>query len=127
MINFIKDNRFAKFLDRLATVSRNQVDDSYIDNSPTGLFDGSIGTVLVKNGSDILYRENTDTEFNNISSLLPYIVTKRKYLLDSGVNAQATWVKVSDLTEKQWKFLGYTTPFSSRCDPCNIPLYYGLT
>lgn len=124
MINFIKDNRFSEFLDKLTNVSRNQADSSYIDLSPNNLFDGEIGTVLVKNGSDILYQKNTDTEFVNLSQLFPYIVTPRKYLLEKGINKKATWVKNSSTELKTWKFLGYTCPFDSVCVACPVNYVY---
>ena len=52
----------------LAFNSLNQTDSTYIDDSPNGIFDGDIGTILVKDGKDILYKTNTDVEFTNISS-----------------------------------------------------------
>ena len=124
MINFIKDNRFADFLDKLAIVSRNQTDSSYIDLSPNDLFDGDIGIVLVKNGSDILYRYNTDSDFTNLSLMFPYIVEPRKYLLTQGINYKVTWVKNSSYYNKRWQFLGYTCPFNSVCNPCPVVYYY---
>jgi len=124
MINFIKDNRFPTFLDRLISVSRNETDTSYIDLSPNNLFDGDIGTILVKNGSDILYQENTDSDFVNISHLFPYIVAPRKYLLEQGINKRVTWVKNSSSVSKTWKFLGYTCPFNTVCAQCPVPYYY---
>jgi hypothetical protein len=124
MINFIKDNRFPNFLDKLISVSRNETNTYYIDLSPNNLFDGYIGTILVKNGSDILYQENTDSDFVNLSQLFPYIVAPRKYLLEQGINKKATWVKNSSSEEKIWKFLGYTCPFNSACNPCSVVSYY---
>jgi hypothetical protein len=118
MINFIKDNRFATFLDRLATISRNQTSDEYIDLSPNDLFDGDRGIVLVKNGSDILYRNNDDSEFINLSSLFPYIVEPRKVLLTQGINQRVTWIKNSTSKQKTWKFLGYICPFDVACPAC---------
>jgi len=47
IVNFIKDNRFPKFINKLASNSLNQTDSAYIDDSPNGIFDGDIGTVLV--------------------------------------------------------------------------------
>jgi len=122
MINFIKDNRFPTFLDRLSSVSRNETDTSYIDLSPNGLFDGDIGTILIKNGSDILYQENSASDFVNLSQLFPYIVAPRKYLLEQGINQKVTWVKNSSSTSKTWKFLGYTGPFNTTCNTC-VPEY----
>ena len=124
MINFIKDNRFPEFLDRLISVSRNETDAAYIDLSPNNLFDGDIGTILVKNGSDILYRENTDSEFVNLSQLFPYVVAPRKYLLEQGLNQRVTWVKNSSSVSKNWKFLGYTCPFDTVCSPCPVVYVY---
>lgn len=125
MINFIKDNRFPKFLDKLVNISLTQTDVFYIDLSPNNLFDGAIGTVLVKNGSDILYRENTDTDFINISQLFPYIVAPRKILLEQGINKKVTWVKNTSTESKIWKFLGYNCPFDSVCVAC--PVTYVFT
>jgi hypothetical protein len=124
MINFIKDNRFPTFLDKLISVSRNETDTSYIDLSPNNIFDGFIGTVLVKNGSDILYQENTDSDFVNLSQMFPYIVAPRKYLLEQGINQKVTWVKNTNFETKTWKFLGYTCPFNSVCSPCPVVYYY---
>jgi hypothetical protein len=123
MINFIRDNRFPAFLDRLISVSRNETDISYIDLSPNNLFDGDIGTILVKNGSDILYQENTNSDFVNLSQLLPYVVAPRKYLLEQGLNQKVTWVKNSSSISKTWKFLGYTCPFNTACNTC-VAEYY---
>ena len=123
MINFIKDNRFPTFLDKLISVSRNETDTSYIDLSPNNIFDGFIGTVLVKNGSDILYQENTDSDFVNLSQLFPYIVAPRKYLLEQGINQKVTWVKNTNSETKTWKFLGYTCPFNAVCNPCPVVYY----
>lgn len=124
MINFIKDNRFATFLDKLAAVSFQETDISYIDLSPNNLFDGELGIVLVKNGSDILYKTNTDIDFINLSQLFPYVVSSRKYLLERGINKKVTWVKNTSLNSKSWKFLGYTCPFDSVCSPCPVTYYY---
>ena len=124
MINFIKDNRFPIFLDKLISVSRNETNASYIDLSPNNLFDGNIGTILVKNGSDILYQENTDSDFVNLSQLFPYIVAPRKYLLEQGINKKATWVKNTNFESKNWKFLGYTCPFNTACNACAVVSYY---
>jgi hypothetical protein len=124
MINFIKDNRFPTFLDKLISVSRNETNASYIDLSPNNLFDGDIGTILIKNGSDILYQENTDSDFVNLSQLFPYIVAPRKYLLEQGINKKITWVKNTTSESKTWKFLGYTCPFNTVCSPCPVVYYY---
>ncbi len=67
IVNFIKDSRFPTFINKLASNSLNQTDSTYIDDSPNGIFDGDIGTILTKDGRDILYKSNTDTEFTNIS------------------------------------------------------------
>ena len=123
MINFIKDNRFPTFLEKLANVSRNQTNAAYIDLSPNDLFDGTMGTVLVKNGSDILYQENTDSEFINLSQLFPYVVAPHKYLLEQGINYRVTWIKNTNSESKMWKFLGYTCPFNSVCNPCPVTYY----
>lgn len=123
MLNFIKDNRFALFLDKLTIVSRYQTDLSYVDISPNGVFNGDIGTVLVKNGSDILYKSNDTTDFVNLSALFPYVVRPRKYLLERGINKKVTWIKNSSSEKKNWKFLGYTCPFDSTCVQC-MPSYY---
>lgn len=125
MINFIKDNRFSKFLDKLTAASRYQTS-TYIDLSPNDIFDGEIGTILVKNESDILYKTNTDEDFTNLSALFPHIVSSRKYLLERGLNKRATWIKNSTTTQKTWKFLGFTCPFDSMCDTCiyTAPTYY---
>jgi hypothetical protein len=124
MINFIQDNRFPQFLDKLATVSRNQTDINYIDLSPNDIFDGDMGIILVKNGSDILYKYNTDTDFTNLSNMFPYIVEPRKVLLTQGINYKATWVKSSSSLQKKWQFLGYTCPFNTVCNPCPVVYYY---
>ena len=124
MINFIKDNRFPTFLDRLIRVSINEQDTSYIDLSPDNLFDGEMGTILVKNNSDILYRTNTDADFINLSHLFPYVVAPRKYLLERGINQRVTWVKNSSSVSKNWKFLGYTCPFDTACPGCVVESYY---
>jgi len=124
IVNFIKDNRFPKFINKLASNSLNQTDITYVDSSPDGIFDGDIGTVLVKDGKDILYRTNTDTEFTNISSYFKTVVDAKSGLLTSGINKKATWIKNSSSTEKSWKFLGYTCPFDSICAPCPIPYTY---
>ena len=68
IVNFIKDNRFQTFINKLAFNSLNQTDSTYVDDSPNGIFDGDIGTILIKDGKDVLYRTNSDTEFTNISS-----------------------------------------------------------
>ena len=124
IVNFIKDNRFPKFINKLAFNSLNQTDSAYIDDSPNGIFDGDIGTVLVKDGKDILYRTNADTEFTNISSYYKTVVDAKSGLLTSGINKKATWIKNSSSTEKSWKFLGYTCPFDSTCAACPIPYTY---
>jgi hypothetical protein len=124
MINFIQDNRFPQFLDKLATVSRNQTDINYIDLSPNDIFDGDMGIILVKNGSDILYKYNTDDDFTNLSNMFPYIVEPRKVLLTQGINYKATWVKSSSSLQKKWQFLGYTCPFNTVCNPCPAVYYY---
>jgi hypothetical protein len=124
MINFIQDNRFPQFLDKLATVSRNQTDINYIDLSPNDIFDGDMGIILVKNGSDILYKYNTDDDFTNLSNMFPYIVEPRKVLLTQGINYKATWVKSSSSLQKKWQFLGYTCPFNTVCNPCPVVYYY---
>lgn len=121
IVNFIKDNRFPKFINKLASNSLNQTDSAYIDDSPDGIFDGDIGTMLVKDGKDILYRTNTDVEFTNISSYFKSVVDAKSGLLTSGINKKATWIKNSSSTEKTWKFLGYTCPFDSTCAACPIP------
>jgi hypothetical protein len=95
-----------------------------VDDSPDGIFDGDIGTVLVKDGKDILYRTNTDTEFTNISSYYKTVVDAKSGLLTSGINKKATWIKNSSSTDKSWKFLGYTCPFDSTCAACPIPYTY---
>jgi hypothetical protein len=92
--------------------------------SPDGIFDGTMGTILVKNGSDILFQENEDSDFTNLSAMFPYIIEPRKYLLEQGINQRVTWVKNSRSSEKTWKFLGYTCPFNDVCDPCPVLYYY---
>ena len=121
IVNFIKDNRFQKFINKLAYNSLNQTDVSYVDNSPNEIFDGDIGTILVKDGKDILYKTNTDTEFTNLSSYFKSVVNAKSELLTSGINKKATWIKNSGSTETTWKFLGYTCPFDSTCAPCPVP------
>ena len=124
MINFIQDNRFPRFLDKLVNVSLTQKDTSYVDLSPNDLFDGTMGTILVKDGTDILYKENTDSDFVNLSQLFPYLITPRKYLLEQGINKRVTWVKNTSFDSKTWKFLGYTCPFSTTCNACPVQYYY---
>jgi hypothetical protein len=124
MINFIKDNRFSDFLNKVALVSKIQTDSSYIDLSPNDLFDGEIGTILVKNGSDILYKGNSDVTFVNLSYLFPYLIEPKKYLLEQGINKKVTWVKNSSSINKTWKFLGYQCPFSTTCNQCAVLEYY---
>lgn len=121
IVNFIKDNRFQKFVNKLAFNSLNQTDVTYTDTSPNDIFDGDIGTILVKDGKDILYKTNTDTEFTNISSFFKPIVDSKSELLTSGINKKATWIKNSSSIEKSWKFLGYICPFDSTCAPCPVP------
>lgn len=121
IVNFIKDNRFPKFINKLTFNSLNETDNTYIDTSPDGIFDGDIGTILVKDGTDILYKTNTDNDFTNISSYFKSLVESKSGLLNSGINKRATWIKNSSSTEKSWKFLGYTCPFDSTCAPCPIP------
>lgn len=123
-VNFIKDNRFPKFINKLASNSLNQTDSTYVDESPNGIFDGDIGTILVKDGKDVLYKTNTDSEFTNISNYFKSVVDAKSGLLTSGINKRATWIKNSSSTEKTWKFLGYTCPFDSTCAPCPIPYVY---
>ena len=123
MLNFIQDNRFVTFLDRLVNVSFTYSDSSYVDLSPVGLFDGDIGTVLVKNGSDILYMENGNDTFTNISTLFPYLITPRKILLTQGINYQVTWVKNTSNGQTGWKFLRYTCPFNGVCSPCPVTYF----
>ena len=120
-VNFIKDNRFPKFINKLASNSLNQTDSAYVDDSPNGIFDGDIGTILVKDGKDILYKNNTDTDFTNLSSYFKSVVNAKSELLTSGINKKATWIKNSSSTETTWKFLGYTCPFDSTCAPCPVP------
>ena len=105
IVNFIKDSRFPTFINKLASNSLNQTDSTYIDDSPNGIFDGDIGTILIKDGRDILYRTNTDTEFTNISSYFMTVVDAKSGLLTSGINQKATWIKNSSSTDKTWKFL----------------------
>lgn len=124
MLNFIYDNRLAIFLNRLADVSKSQSDISYIDLSPDNLFDGEIGTILVKNGSDILFKENADSVYTNLSTLVPYLINPLKYALERGVNKNVTWIKNSSTSHKTWKFLGYKTPFDGPCDACAAPVLY---
>jgi len=124
IVNFIKDNRFPKFINQLTSNSLNQTDSTYVDTSPNGIFDGDIGTVLIKDGRDILYKTNTDTEFTNLSSYFKNVVDAKSGLLTSGINKKATWIKNSSSTEKTWKFLGYTCPFDSTCAQCPIPYAY---
>ena len=124
IVNFIKDNRFPKFINQLTSNSLNQTDSTYVDTSPNGIFDGDIGTVLIKDGRDILYKTNTDTEFTNLSSYFQTIVDAKSGLLTGGINKKATWIKNSSSTEKTWKFLGYTCPFDSTCAQCPIPYAY---
>ena len=124
IVNFIKDSRFPKFINKLASNSLNQTDSTYVDDSPNGIFDGDIGTVLIKDGRDILYKTNTDTEFTNISSYFKSVVDAKSGLLTDGINKKATWIKNSYSTEKTWKFLGYTCPFDSTCASCPIPYAY---
>ena len=124
IVNFIKDSRFPTFINKLASNSLNQTDSTYIDDSPNGIFDGDIGTILIKDGKDILYRTNTDIEFTNISSYFKSVVDAKSGLLTSGINQKATWIKNSSSTEKTWKFLGYISPFDSTCAACPIPYAY---
>lgn len=119
-VNFIKDNRFPKFINKLASNSLNQTDSTYVDDSPNGIFDGDIGTILVKDGKSILYKTNTDDTFTNLSDYYKSIVDAKSELLTSGINKRATWIKNSSSTEKTWKFLGYTCPFDSTCAPCPV-------
>lgn len=119
-VNFIKDNRFPKFINKLASNSLNQTDSAYVDDSPNGIFDGDIGTILVKDGKSILYKTNTDDTFTNLSDYYKSIVDAKSELLTSGINKRATWIKNSSSTEKTWKFLGYTCPFDSTCAPCPV-------
>jgi len=123
-VNFIKDNRFSKFINKLASNSLNQTDSTYVDDSPNGIFDGDIGTILVKDGKSILYKTNTDDTFTNLSDYYKSIVDAKSELLTSGINKRATWIKNSSSTEKTWKFLGYTCPFDSTCAPCPVPYVY---
>ena len=123
-VNFIKDNRFSKFINKLASNSLNQTDSTYVDDSPNGIFDGDIGTVLVKDGKSILYKTNTDDTFTNLSDYYKSVVDSKSELLTSGINKKATWIKNSSSTEKTWKFLGYTCPFDSTCAPCPVPYVY---
>ena len=120
-VNFIKDNRFPRFINKLAANSLNQTDVDYIDDSPDGIFDGDIGTILTKNGEDILYKGNSDTEFTNLSTYYQSLIDSKSELLNTGINKRATWIKNSSSTQKTWKFLGYTCPFDSTCAPCPIP------
>ena len=98
IVNFIKDSRFPTFINKLVSNSLNQTDSTYIDDSPNGIFDGDIGTILIKDGKDILYRTNTDTEFTNISSYFKSVVDAKSGLLTSGINQKATWIKNSSST-----------------------------
>lgn len=123
-VNFIKDNRFSKFINKLASNSLNQTDSTYVDDSPNGIFDGDIGTVLVKDGKSILYKTNIDDTFTNLSDYYKSVVDSKSELLTSGINKKATWIKNSSSTEKTWKFLGYTCPFDSTCAPCPVPYVY---
>lgn len=123
-VNFIKDNRFPKFINKLASNSLNQTDSAYVDDSPNGIFDGDIGTILVKDGKSILYKTNTDDTFTNLSDYYKSIVDAKSELLTSGINKKATWIKNSSSTEKTWKFLGYTCPFDSTCAPCPVSYVY---
>ena len=123
-VNFIKDNRFSKFINKLASNSLNQTDSAYVDDSPNGIFDGDIGTILVKDGKSILYKTNTDDTFTNLSDYYKSVVDSKSELLTSGINKKATWIKNSSSTEKTWKFLGYTCPFDSTCAPCPVPYVY---
>ena len=124
IVNFIKDSRFPTFINKLASNSLNQTDSTYVDTSPNGIFDGDIGTVLIKDGIDILYKTNNDTEFTNLSSYFKTVVDAKSGLLTGGINKKATWIKNSSSTEKTWKFLGYTCPFDSTCAQCPIPYAY---
>jgi hypothetical protein len=117
MTNFIRDGRLNVFFNKLTLVSKNQKDPSYIDNSPDNVFDGPTGTVLIKNGADILYKYPTDTKFTNISTLVSYKINKIEYSLNQGINYKATWIKNSSLTAKTWKFLGFVCPDLGSC--CN--------
>lgn len=121
IVNFIKDSRFPTFINKLVSNSLNQTDSTYIDDSPNGIFDGDIGTILTKDGRDILYKSNTDTEFTNISIYFKTVVDSKSGLLTSGINKRATWIKNSSSTDKTWKFLGYTCPFDSTCAACPVP------
>ena len=123
-VNFIKDNRFSKFINKLASNSLNQTDSTYVDDSPNGIFDGDIGTVLVKDGKSILYKTNIDDTFTNLSDFYKSVVDSKSELLTSGINKKATWIKNSSSTEKTWKFLGYTCQFDSTCAPCPVPYVY---
>jgi hypothetical protein len=117
--NFTKDGRFDKFLINLAFVSKNETDTSYIDNSPNNIFDGEIGTVLVKNGSDILYKETTDSQFTNLSLYFPTEINNKVSLLESGINRSATWIKITKSSDKTWKFLGFVSPYGEYCSTCS--------
>lgn len=116
--NFTKDGRFDKFLINLAFVSKNETDVLYIDISPNNIFDGEIGTILVKNGSDILYKGPTDTTFTNLSLYFPTEVDNKISLLESGINRSATWIKTSKSSDKTWKFLGFVSPYGEYCTTC---------
>ncbi len=122
MTNFIKDHRFEKFLDSLCFVSKTQKNPSYVDTSPNNIFDGEFGTILTKNGKDILYKKCTDADFVNLSNLFPDLINTREYALENGINKSCTWIKNTPNSSKQWTFLGYINPYliSIGCDACPV-------
>ena len=123
MIHFIKDNRFVTFLDRLVYISKYEKSNSYIDMSPQNLFDAPNGTVLVKVGTDIMYKSPGDESFTNLSNMFPYLIAPRRVLLEQGINKNVTWIKNSATSLKTWKFIGYITPYGSDCLACPLVYY----
>ena len=123
MINFIKDNRISLFVEVSAKIASSPVPIS-TDASPNGIFEGYPGTVLVKNGSDILYRENGDAGYTNLSSMFPYIIAPKKYILSQGPNLKATWIKNTEYADKTWVFIGFSTPSDGSCSGCYPIEYY---
>ena len=125
MINFIQDNRFSQFVDKLVYISLNVTDPSYLDTSPNNIFDGFAGTILIKNGSDILFKEPSDQNYTSLTNLLPYVVKPNQSILSNGANTVATWMKTgTNYTDKTWVFLGYYSPFDGNCSICQPPTYF---
>ena len=123
MVHIIRDNRLERFLQKITIVSTTQLSSEYIDTSPNDVFTGPIGTVLVKNGKDILYKYPTDDGFTIVSQYFPELIRKYQTRMEIGINYRATWIKTSSVNEKQWKLIGYVCPFDDVCDNCP-PTYY---